>query len=148
MGLACVIVCGYLYILFAASLFVARHESPGIVAWYLTLVDDTQHVSVCLGCSFRAFFVYSLTQFQCEVCGVSKKRLQIMVSEEIGEQVELLSRWLGVSESAVGAILVAAGLARFSEFLDRPARFQAELRDALEKQGGLANVDFAGASSM
>ncbi len=68
---------------------------------------------------------------------VAKKRVQVLMSKEMGDQVEALAVRLGVSESAAGAVLIAAGLSRFAEVLEDPVVLRAaaaQVRAEVERE--------------
>jgi conjugal transfer/entry exclusion protein len=48
------------------------------------------------------------------------KRLQVRVSANVAEQVDALASKLGVSQSAVGSMLMVAGLGRLGDVLNDP----------------------------
>jgi hypothetical protein len=50
----------------------------------------------------------------------TKRRVQVSLGPELASQVQALSRSWGVPESAVGAVLIAAGLRRFEEVMGQP----------------------------
>jgi hypothetical protein len=64
-------------------------------------------------------FVY-VCVMGCCMSRVGAKRVQVRLSDELGSQVEALARRLGVPESAVGSMLIAAGLARYAEVMNDP----------------------------
>ena len=64
------------------------------------------------------------------------KRLQIRVSAEVAQRVDDLSVLLGVPQSAVGSMLIVAGLARVGEALDDPSNLGTVLHALQEGKAG------------
>jgi hypothetical protein len=70
----------------------------------------------------------------------TKRRVQVSLGPELASQVQGLSRKWGVPESAVGAVLIAAGLRRFEEVMNEPFSF-AELAGAVREARESENVE-------
>ena len=63
---------------------------------------------------------------------VETKRLQIRVTADVAAHLDALATKLGVSQSAVGSLLIVAGLGRFGDVVKDPKTLAAVV-DALQE---------------